>query len=149
MKKKLSALLCALGMAMALCLTAFAAGTPSVKAEASVSDKQVKVVLTLDGVDAAYAAAQCDVKYDADQLAYNGYEEGSLFINNTANAIDSTTVRVVGDVGTKDSITAGGVIGTVVFDVKGEAETTDISIDKVIISDDDATRFVPMALGSL
>ena len=57
MKKKLTALLCTLCMAVALCATAFAkAATPTMTATATLSEdkKQVKVVLSLSGMDGNY-----------------------------------------------------------------------------------------------
>ena len=54
MKKKLTALLCTLCMAVALCATAFAkAATPTMTAKATLSEnkKQVTLELSLSGMD--------------------------------------------------------------------------------------------------
>ncbi|MCI7254325.1 MAG: hypothetical protein MR483_03445, partial [Bacteroidales bacterium] len=63
MKKKLTALLCTLCMAVTLCATAFAkAATPTMTATATLSEdkKQVKVVLSLSGMDGNYTGMGSD-----------------------------------------------------------------------------------------
>lgn len=82
MKKKLTALLCTLCMAVALCATAFAtAAKPTMTATATLSEdkKQVKVVLSLSGMDGNYTYLRSDLAYDQSQITYNSVENGEVF----------------------------------------------------------------------
>ena len=83
MKKKLTALLCTLCMAVALCATAFAkAATPTMTATATLSEdkKQVKVVLSLSGMDGNYTGMGSDLVYDQSQITYVRLNEQSVLV---------------------------------------------------------------------
>ena len=88
MKKKLTALLCTLCMAVTLCATAFAkAATPTMTATATLSEdkKQVKVVLSLSGMDGNYTGMGSDLVYDQSQITYNSADNGDVFDSLTVN----------------------------------------------------------------
>lgn len=127
MKKKLTALLCTLCMAVTLCATAFAkAATPTMTATATLSEdkKQVKVVLSLSGMDGNYTYLTSELAYDQSKITYNSHENGDVFdelkVNNARTGLLWET-----DTYTDKN---GGTAGTLVFDVK-DGVTGEIKID--------------------
>ena len=127
MKKKLTALLCTLCMAVTLCATAFAtAAKPTMTATATLSEdkKQVTLELSLSGMDGNYTALQCDLDYNKDQITYNSAEKGELFDSLTVN--DART-RMIWEL-KSGSMNDNGTVATVVFGVN-DGVTGDIKID--------------------
>ena len=127
MKKKLTALLCTLCMAVALCATAFAkAATPTMTATATLSEdkKQVKVVLSLSGMDGNYTGMGSDLVYDQSQITYNSAENGDVFDSLTVN---NARTRMIWEM-KSGSVNKNGTAATLVFDVK-DGVTGDIKID--------------------
>ena len=127
MKKKLTALLCTLCMAVALCATAFAkAATPTMTATATLSEdkKQVKVVLSLSGMDGNYTALTSDFVYDQNQITYNSHENGDVF---DVLHINNARTRMIWEM-SEGSVNKNGTAATLVFDVK-DGVTGDIKID--------------------
>ena len=127
MKKKLTALLCTLCMAVTLCATAFAkAATPTMTATATLSEdkKQVKVVLSLSGMDGNYTALTSDFVYDQNQITYNSHENGDVF---DVLHINNARTRMIWEM-SEGSVNKNGTAATLVFDVK-DGVTGDIKID--------------------
>lgn len=122
MKKKLSALLCALCMAMALCLTAFAAGNPTISGTAARNGSKVTLTLALDTAGAEFTALDYQVHYDTDKLEYEiasaGDIEGVTF---SAGKAANGKIPVLGDVGMGNPFTKSGTMITLTFNVKPEA----------------------------
>lgn len=154
MKKKLSALLCALCMAMALCLTAFAAGTPTISGTAARNGSKVTLTLALDTAGAEFTSLQCDVHFDADKLEYDrnsnaaGNIEGVSF---SGGADKGGYVTVLGDVATGDPFTASGTMVTLAFNVK-EGATGDVAftIDNIVgVNDAGDVAVTPNAIASI
>ena len=139
MKKKLSALLCALCMAMALCLTAFAAGNPTISGTAARNGSKVTLTLALDAADAEFTYLQCDVYFDADKLTYDS-------ASNAAGNIAGATVEGGVDKGGYETVLAsvngsgtftGGTMLTLAFNVnEGATGNADFSIKKVKATND-------------
>lgn len=101
MKKKLSALLCALCMAMALCLTAFAAGNPTISGTAARDGSKVTLTLSLDADGVEFTDLQFNVKYDTAKLQYDSAsnEYGTIgSVTFQASKPDDGSVVVMGDV---------------------------------------------------
>ena len=118
MKKKLTALLCTLCMAVALCATAFAkAATPTMTATATLSEdkKQVKVVLSLSGMDGNYTGMASKLDYDTNQITYNSHNNGKVF--DTLTVSDDRTQLVWLQM-SSPSVNTNGTAATLVFDVK-------------------------------
>lgn len=116
MKKKLTALLCTLCMAVALCATAFAkAATPTMTAKATLSEdkKQVTVELSLSGMDGNYTALVSDLAYDQSQITYNSAENGDVF---DALTVSNSRTRLLWEMKT-GSVNKNGTAATLVFDV--------------------------------
>ncbi|MDD6997933.1 MAG: LPXTG cell wall anchor domain-containing protein [Oscillospiraceae bacterium] len=127
MKKKLTALLCTLCMAVTLCATAFAkAATPTMTATATLSEdkKQVKVVLSLSGMDGNYTGMCSDFVYDQNQITYNSHENGDVF---DVLHINNARTRMIWEM-SDGSVNKNGTAATLVFDVK-DGVTGDIKID--------------------
>ena len=127
MKKKLTALLCTLCMAVALCATAFAkAATPTMTATATLSEdkKQVKVVLSLSGMDGNYTGMGSDLVYDQSQITYNSADNGDVFDSLTVN---NARTRMIWEM-KSGSVNKNGTAATLVFDVK-DGVTGEIKID--------------------
>ena len=127
MKKKLTALLCTLCMAVALCATAFAkAATPTMTAKATLSEdkKQVTLELSLSGMDGNYTGMQCYLDYNKDQITYNSANNGEVF--DTMTVSDDRTNLVWLQMNTKYT-DKNGTAATLVFDVK-DGVTGDIKI---------------------
>ena len=117
MKKKLTALLCTLCMAVTLCATAFAkAATPTMTATATLSEdkKQVKVVLSLSGMDGNYTGMCSDFVYDQNQITYNSHENGDVF---DVLHINNARTRMIWEM-SEGSVNKNGTAATLVFDVK-------------------------------
>lgn len=143
MKKKLSALLCALCMAMALCLTAFADGTPTISGTAARDGSKVTLTLALNTAGAEITALQFDVHFDTEKLEYDrasnvrGNLEGISF---TGGADKGGYVTVLGDVGLGDPVAANGTMVTLAFNVKegatGDAAFTIDNVKGKINTDD-------------
>lgn len=116
MKKKLTALLCTLCMAVALCATAFAkAATPTLTAKATLSEdkKQVTVVLSLSGMDGNYTAMLSNLDYDTNQVTYNSVTNGDVF---DALSISKNRTRLLWEMNS-GSVNKNGTAATLVFDV--------------------------------
>ena len=127
MKKKLTALLCTLCMAVTLCATAFAkAATPTMTATATLSEdkKQVKVVLSLSGMDGNYTGMGSDLVYDQSQITYNSADNGDVFDSLTVN---NARTRMIWEM-KSGSVNKNGTAATLVFDVK-DGVTGEIKID--------------------
>ena len=127
MKKKLTALLCTLCMAVALCATAFAkAATPTMTATATLSEdkKQVKVVLSLSGMDGNYTYLTSDLAYDKNQITYNSAENGDVF---DALSVNEEIPRLLWEM-KSGSVNKNGTAATLVFDVK-DGVTGEIKIN--------------------
>lgn len=127
MKKKLTALLCTLCMAVALCATAFAkAATPTMTAKATLSEdkKQVTLELSLSGMDGNYTALTSDFVYDQNQITYNSHENGDVF---DVLHINNARTRMIWEM-SEGSVNKNGTAATLVFDVK-DGVTGDIKID--------------------
>ena len=127
MKKKLTALLCTLCMAVTLCATAFAtAAKPTMTATATLSEdkKQVKVVLSLSGMDGNYTYLISDLDYDNSQITYNSAENGDVF---DALSVNKARTRLMWGMDS-GSVNKNGTAATLVFDVK-DGVTGDIKID--------------------
>ena len=127
MKKKLTALLCTLCMAVTLCATAFAkAATPTMTATATLSEdkKQVKVVLSLSGMDGNYTGMGSDLVYDQSQITYNSHENGDVF---DVLHINNARTRMIWEM-SDGSVNKNGTAATLVFDVK-DGVTGEIKID--------------------
>ena len=127
MKKKLTALLCTLCMAVALCATAFAkAATPTLTATATLSEdkKQVKVVLSLSGMDGNYTYLTSDLAYDTNQITYNSAENGDVF---DVLHVNKARTRLLCEMNS-GSVNKNGTAATLVFDVK-DGVTGEIKID--------------------
>lgn len=143
MKKKLSALLCALCMAMALCLTAFAAGNPTISGTAARDGSKVTLTLALNTAGAEITALQFDVHFDTEKLEYDrasnvrGNLEGISF---TGGADKGGYVTVLGDVGLGDPVAVNGTMVTLAFNVKegatGDAAFTIDNVKGKINTDD-------------
>ena len=117
MKKKLTALLCTLCMAVALCATAFAkAATPTMTATATLSEdkKQVTLELSLSGMDGNYTGMCSDFVYDQNQITYNSHENGDVF---DVLHINNARTRMIWEMG-DGSVNKNGTAATLVFDVK-------------------------------
>ena len=116
MKKKLTALLCTLCMAVTLCATAFAkAAAPTMTAKATLSEdkKQVTVELSLSGMDGNYTALVSDLDYDKSQITYNSAENGDVF---DALTVSNSRTRLLWEMKT-GSVNKNGTAATLVFDV--------------------------------
>lgn len=127
MKKKLTALLCTLCMAVTLCATAFAtAAKPTMTATATLSEdkKQVEVVLSLSGMDGNYTYLISDLDYDNSQITYNSAENGDVF---DALSVNKARTRLMWGMDS-GSVNKNGTAATLVFDVK-DGVTGDIKID--------------------
>ena len=127
MKKKLTALLCTLCMAVALCATAFAkAATPTMTAKATLSEdkKQVTLELSLSGMDGNYTGMCSDFVYDQNQITYNSHENGDVF---DVLHINNARTRMIWEM-SDGSVNKNGTAATLVFDVK-DGVTGDIKID--------------------
>ena len=127
MKKKLTALLCTLCMAVTLCATAFAkAATPTMTATATLSEdkKQVKVVLSLSGMDGNYTGMGSDLVYDQSQITYNSADNGDVFDSLTVN---NARTRMIWEM-KSGSVNKNDTAATLVFDVK-DGVTGEIKID--------------------
>ena len=127
MKKKLTALLCTLCMAVALCATAFAkAATPTMTATATLSEdkKQVTLELSLSGMDGNYTGMCSDFVYDQNQITYNSHENGDVF---DVLHINNARTRMIWEM-SDGSVNKNGTAATLVFDVK-DGVTGDIKID--------------------
>lgn len=143
MKKKLSALLCALCMAMALCLTAFAAGTPVLSATATRSGSTVTLTLDLNSDDVALQGLQCNVTYDTDKLE---------FVENTASAAgiygvaDLTpqgdgVVQVLAFNNTASATKDSGLVATLTFNVKeGKTGPATFGVENVKAPDENNNK---------
>ena len=117
MKKKLTALLCTLCMAVALCATAFAkAATPTMTAKATLSEdkKQVTLELSLSGMDGNYTGMCSDFVYDQNQITYNSHENGDVF---DVLHINNARTRMIWEM-SDGSVNKNGTAATLVFDVK-------------------------------
>ena len=117
MKKKLTALLCTLCMAVTLCATAFAkAATPTMTATATLSEdkKQVTLELSLSGMDGNYTGMGSDLVYDQSQITYNSAENGDVFDSLTVN---NARTRMIWEM-KSGSVNKNGTAATLVFDVK-------------------------------
>lgn len=135
MKKKLSALLCALCMAMALCLTAFAAGNPTISGTAARNGSKVTLTLSLDADGVEFTDLQFNVKYDTAKLQYDyaSNEYGTIgSVTFQASEPDDGCVVVAGDVMDKSTFTSGKMV-TLAFNVK-EGATGDaaFTVDGVV-----------------
>ena len=118
MKKKLTALLCTLCMAVTLCATAFAkAATPTMTAKATLSEdkKQVTLELSLSGMDGNYTGMCSDFVYDQNQITYNSHNNGKVF--DTLTVSDDRTQLVWLQM-SSPSVNTNGTAATLVFDVK-------------------------------
>ena len=118
MKKKLTALLCTLCMAVALCATAFAkAATPTRTAKATLSEdkKQVTLELSLSGMDGNYTGMASKLDYDTNQITYNSHNNGKVF--DTLTVSDDRTQLVWLQM-SSPSVNTNGTAATLVFDVK-------------------------------
>ena len=127
MKKKLTALLCTLCMAVTLCATAFAkAATPTMTATATLSEdkKQVTLELSLSGMDGNYTGMGSDLVYDQSQITYNSAENGDVFDSLTVN---NARTRMIWEM-KSGSVNKNGTAATLVFDVK-DGVTGEIKID--------------------
>ena len=121
MKKKLSALLCALCMAMALCLTAFAAGNPTISGTAACNGSKVTLTLALDTAGAEFTALDYQVHYDTDKLEYESASAGDIEgVTFSAGKAANGKIPVLGDVGMGDPFTKSGTMITLTFNVKPE-----------------------------
>ena len=136
MKKKLSALLCALCMAMALCLTAFAAGTPTFSAAAKREGSKVTLTLSMDSADTALTGVQCDVKYDTSKLEYDAAGNNAEGLYGTTDAVDNDgTITVLAFVGTGAAVTESGHVITLSFNVKeGATGTAEFALENVKVA---------------
>ena len=117
MKKKLTALLCTLCMAVTLCATAFAkAATPTMTAKATLSEdkKQVTLELSLSGMDGNYTGMCSDFVYDQNQITYNSHENGDVF---DVLHINNARTRMIWEM-SDGSVNKNGTAATLVFDVK-------------------------------
>lgn len=122
MKKKLSALLCALCMAMALCLTAFAAGNPTISGTAARDGSKVTLTLALDTAGAEFTSLDYQVHYDTDKLEYESFSAGDIEgVTFAAGKAANGKIPVMGDVGFGDPFTKSGTMITLTFNVKPEA----------------------------
>lgn len=135
MKKKLSALLCALCMAMALCLTAFAAGNPTISGTAARDGSKVTLTLSLDADGVEFTDLQFNVKYDTAKLQYDSAsnEYGTIgSVTFQASKPDDGSVVVMGDVMDSSTFTSGKMV-TLAFNVK-EGATGDaaFTVDGVV-----------------
>lgn len=131
MKKKLSALLCALCMAMALCLTAFATSLPEMTATATLSNdqKEITLVLGLAKMDGDYTALETNVKYDPEQVTFKSCENGDIFPAMDYNDVkNENKVYVTADGASKAGASTAAtltftvnenVTGKIAFDVNG------------------------------
>ena len=139
MKKKLSALLCALCMAMALCLTAFAAGNPTISGTAARDGSKVTLTLALDAADAEFTYLQCDVYFDADKLTYDSASNaaGNIAGASVTGGVDKGGyVTVLAEAKVGDTFT-GGTMLTLAFNVnEGATGNADFSIKKVKATND-------------
>ena len=139
MKKKLSALLCALCMAMALCLTAFAAGNPTISGTAARNGSKVTLTLALDAADAEFTYLQCDVYFDADKLTYDSASNaaGNIAGATVEGGVDKGGyVTVLASVNGSGTFT-GGTMLTLAFNVnEGATGNADFSIKKVKATND-------------
>ena len=127
MKKKLTALLSTLCMAVTLCATAFAkAATPTMTATATLSEdkKQVTLELSLSGMDGNYTGMGSDLVYDQSQITYNSADNGDVFDSLTVN---NARTRMIWEM-SEGSVNKNGTAATLVFDVK-DGVTGDIKID--------------------
>ena len=118
MKKKLTALLCTLCMAVTLCATAFAkAATPTMTAKATLSEdkKQVTLELSLSGMDGNYTGMASKLDYDTNQITYNSHNNGKVF--DTLTVSDDRTQLVWLQM-SSPSVNTNGTAATLVFDVK-------------------------------
>ncbi len=118
MKKKLTALLCTLCMAVTLCATAFAkAATPTMTATATLSEdkKQVTLELSLSGMDGNYTGMASKLDYDTNQITYNSHNNGKVF--DTLTVSDDRTQLVWLQM-SSPSVNTNGTAATLVFDVK-------------------------------
>lgn len=140
MKKKLSALLCALCMAMALCLTAFAAGTPVLSATAARSGSTVTLTLDLNSNDVALQGLQFNVTYDADVLEF---DKDTASANGIYGVADLTpqgdgVVQVLAFNNSGSATKDSGLVATLTFNVKeGKTGTTTFGINTVKAPDAD------------
>ena len=126
MKKKLTALLCTLCMAVALCATAFAkAATPTMTAKATLSEdkKQVTLELSLSGMDGNYTVLISDLAYDNSQITYNSAENGDVF---DSLSVNNARTRLLWEM-KSGSVNKNGTAATLVFDVN-DGVTGDIKI---------------------
>lgn len=141
MKKKLSALLCALCMAMALCLTAFAAGTPVLSATATRSGSTVTLTLDMNSNDNALQGLQCNVTYDADTLEF---DKDTASANGIYGVADLTpkgdgVVQVLAFNNSGSATKDSGVVATLTFKVKeGKTGTTTFGVDAVKVPDENS-----------
>ena len=118
MKKKLTALLCTLCMAVTLCATACAkAATPTMTAKATLSEdkKQVTLELSLSGMDGNYTGMASKLDYDTNQITYNSHNNGKVF--DTLTVSDDRTQLVWLQM-SSPSVNTNGTAATLVFDVK-------------------------------
>ena len=157
MKKKLTALLCTLCMAVTLCATAFAtAAKPTMTATATLSEdkKQVTLELSLSGMDGNYTALQCDLDYNKDQITFKSADKGKLFDSLTVNdprmiwELKSGSMNENGTVATVVFGVNDGVTGDIKIDVKNikiAAYKEEGSLDTDLIKMDDASTSVTIA----
>ena len=135
MKKKLSALLCALCMAMALCLTAFAAGNPTISGTAARDGSKVTLTLSLDADGVEFTDLQFNVKYDTAKLQYDyaSNEYGTIGgVTFKASKPDDGSVVVMGDVMDSSTFTSGKMV-TLAFNVKdGATGDAAFTVDGVV-----------------
>lgn len=135
MKKKLSALLCALCMAMALCLTAFADGTPTISGTAARNGSKVTLTLSLDADGVEFTDLQFNVKYDTAKLQYDyaSNEYGTIgSVTFLASKPDDGSVVVMGDVMDSSTFTSGKMV-TLAFNVKdGATGDAAFTVDGVV-----------------
>ena len=127
MKKKLTALLCTLCMAVTLCATAFAkAAAPTMTAKATLSEdkKQVTVELSLSGMDGNYTYLTSDLAYDTNQITYNSAENGDVF---DVLHVNKARTRLLCEMNS-GSVNKNGTAATLVFDVN-DGVTGEIKID--------------------
>ena len=127
MKKKLSALLCALCMAMALCMSFFAdTALPKLSAAAALSEgnKQVTVTLSLSGMEnGKYTNLKGIVAYDNTKVKLNSVAAGDVFDSFDPSAdINDRGDRVIILPQAKSSTSTNGTVATLTFDVLDGAE---------------------------
>ena len=123
MKKKLSALLCALCMAMALCMSVFAdTALPTLSAAAALTEgnKQVNVTVSLSdmGNVAKVNALKSVVAYNNKQVKFNSVQNGNVFDDfDPSSDFNDKGSEVIAFQASKNGTTTAGTAITFVFDV--------------------------------